>query len=139
MQSHHHQNHHRSPGLLSTHTGLFAGQLQGRLFEIVQVWHSRPVGSAVGVPVLSALGRQLVRVGGSLADSPVHGGHVPGGLQLAGDLQGRPALGLRLRPHVAAAAAGALTHGVNSHFRKWSFGWLAGQGLEAGLSSDRVV
>lgn len=127
MQSYHHQHHHRSPVLLSTHTGLFAAvPLQGSLFEIVQVGHSRPVCPAVGVPVLSALGRQLVGVGGPLAHAPVHGGHVPGGLQLARDLQCRPALGLGLRPHVAAAAAGALTHGVNPHFRKRSFGWLAG-------------
>lgn len=113
--------------LISTHTGLFAGvQLQGCLFEIVQIWHSRPVCSVVGVPVLSALGRQLVRVGGPIAHAPVHGGHVPGGLQLARDLQRWPALRLGLRPHVAAAAAGALTHGMNPHFRKRSFGWLAG-------------
>lgn len=113
--------------LISTHTGLFAGvQLQGCLFEIVQIWHSRPVCSVVGVPVLSALGRQLVRVGGPIAQAPVHGGHVPGGLQLARDLQRWPALRLGLRPHVAAAAAGALTHGMNPHFRKRSFGWLAG-------------
>lgn len=78
------------------------------------------------MPILAALGRQLVRVGGPVAHAPVDGGHVPGGLQLARDLQRWPALWLRLWPHVAAAAAGALTHGMDSHFRKRSFGWLAG-------------
>lgn len=78
------------------------------------------------MPVLSALGGQLLRVGGPIAHAPVHGGHVPGGLQLARDLQRWPALGLRLGPHVAAAAARALTHGMDAHFGKRSFGWLAG-------------
>lgn len=76
------------------------------------------------MPVLSTLGRRLLGVGGPIAGAPVDGGDVPGGLQLARDLQRRPALWLRLLPCVAAAAAGALTHGVNSHFRKSRFGRL---------------
>lgn len=91
------------------------------------------------MPVLPALGGRLLSVGRPVARAPVDGGDVPGGLQLARDLQRGPALGRRLLPRVAAAAAGALTHGVDSHLGESGFGRLAWQGLEARLSRDRVV
>lgn len=68
--------------------------LQGCFLQVVEVWHPGTRRSAKAVPILAALWRHLVRIGGPVAAFAIHNRHMPAGLHLSWQLEGLPVLGL---------------------------------------------